>query len=1260
MVITLALVVMVTFLLMALYSRAIAGRQLSDAFASSEKATGIEQMATATILADLRQEIMAGSTATTSATSNSTTIFYPTTPAAAVPYRTSLITLSGSNQVNLVKWSVSGVPFFDQSATYNGTKIFSSTYPPSNRAAQVSTSWPTKEGRFVSAGRWNAPLLLTKTDLTSIAGPGVAPAWSGGNATFAPDWVYVTRNGSNPQAFSPDLPRGGSNPVLGRYAYAIYDEGGVLDVNVAGYPSSMDGAAIQKGSLGFASLRSVLTQAGFGNAVSASDALVNWRNAATLAGSGGVATRYYRYLFAPKQNFLKVSTDKDGQPDRAFVSRQALLNFMRNQWTDSMGTLAQRQNALQYLGTFSRDLQQPSYKPPQLTFPSPTYSGVALTIPDPSIADATQHPRPAILPRDQSTAGRNAVLKGGNNNAGLGLEDKINPAFLDVRVATGFTRASDGTTAKIGEPLVKYRFPLSRLAWLTCDGPAAGLPSGDSRYNADGTATKITQSFGLTWDATNKWWTYDPGNADGIYTLGALAALGVPREPDFIELLQAGINVGSLGKGVTEPSAGPLGNKMACARKKENDYNNGFNNELIPALPEFQVLQIAASIIDQADTDGYPTEIRMQSPVSGNTIAVYGDENLPLINRVFVQVATRASTGANDPGGFGFYFVPELWNPHQSSMPPPSGPTPTRFRIGMTCTNKQNIYSIHGFLGNGTTGTSNNWSFKYTDSSGAWSGMPGVSGNGTTSYTFDSTYPGFPFPAPTQVFENKLVPPSPKAGTTWEVSAFPLIKFDPWRNLTTTGNNTTGIFFPIPGQTDGVFTPTAPTSPTPGNATDSIQNAYKRITGNNTVGTATNPSSFPELTAFDVDFITSCPGFTFSLEFWDGSIWREFNTFSNIVNNGAVIFFGGSGASAYVRYMSQPGVDPRSDRFPQSRSMFSTITAGVTAPQGVTARPDYTGPGYHAGSYLLSGIESSPSPGWKNFSAPVSSNAPAYALGLISQNTIASKSFNSFDFNTFYADPDGVIRGGDAMYATVSDQDMVTTASNPNPGRPIILNRPFRSVGELGYVFRGQPFKTIDFFSNRINRPGSNANSGTDSGDTALLDVFCISEPSTDTNGMIAGALNLNTQNVPVLQALLSAGSKTALLDEAPGASASFLSPTDEQNIATKFVDATKTCPATNLSDIVSRVIQGQAIPSDPDCKFKRRREAPVRLLSAGTTTRVWNLMIDIIAQTGMLPPTATDLKDFTLQGERRVWVHLAIDRLTGKVLDSQIERVTE
>ena len=57
-----------------------------------------------------------------------------------------------------------------------------------------------------------------------------------------------------------------------------------------------------------------------------------------------------------------------------------------------------------------------------------------------------------------------------------------------------------------------------------------------------------------------------------------------------------------------------------------------------------------------------------------------------------------------------------------------------------------------------------------------------------------------------------------------------------------------------------------------------------------------------------------------------------------------------------------------------------------------------------------------------------------------------------------------------------------------------MLNRPFRSVAELGYAFRDLPWKTLDFFSNN-------------SADAGLLDIFTVNDGSQvlDSNGNIVG-----------------------------------------------------------------------------------------------------------------------------------------------------------
>ena len=66
------------------------------------------------------------------------------------------------------------------------------------------------------------------------------------------------------------------------------------------------------------------------------------------------------------------------------------------------------------------------------------------------------------------------------------------------------------------------------------------------------------------------------------------------------------------------------------------------------------------------------------------------------------------------------------------------------------------------------------------------------------------------------------------------------------------------------------------------------------------------------------------------------------------------------------------------------------------------------------------------------------------------------------------------------------------------------------------------------------------------------------------------------------------------------------------------------------------------------------------------TQTRTWNLMIDVIAQTGKYKPNAPDrtASNFIVEGEKRYWLHIALGRdLNGgnvDVLGAQLEEVTE
>jgi hypothetical protein len=80
---------------------------------------------------------------------------------------------------------------------------------------------------------------------------------------------------------------------------------------------------------------------------------------------------------------------------------------------------------------------------------------------------------------------------------------------------------------------------------------------------------------------------------------------------------------------------------------------------------------------------------------------------------------------------------------------------------------------------------------------------------------------------------------------------------------------------------------------------------------------------------------------------------------------------------------------------------------------------------------------------------------------------------------------------------------------------------------------------------------------------------------------------------------------------------------------------------------------------SATDRSINDRREAIARALADGTTVRSWNFTLDLVVQSGTLPPAATELEAFQPAAERRYWIHFAIDRITGRLLDVQWERVS-
>lgn len=360
-IIVLAFVVLLTALVVAFFSRSAVDREVVRSSLDEANAEILARSACDVIVGDFRQEIVNGSQ-----------------PVAFSRY-------TPSSNDNVVPQRSGNPPFgaatTDPVANLIRRSVFPDTMPPpgiSSRASQVnSTSDAAVNGRSIAISRWNTHYLLPLHDPTGASGsipksPIPPPNGPGDAAGFTPpDWVIVTRAG--PQSFpawSADLrdsSAANSNYAIGRYAYAVYDEGGLLDANVAGFPTSVNPSATdigRKGTIAFADL-SVLPTTGAGTMTAAAiNKLVLFRNYATT-GSNTTLQAAASFSAAGTQGFVdyflgnpQVGTSQNygmvrplkagGRTDQSFVTRAELIAFRNSTGIASL-------NTLQYLGTFSRE-----------------------------------------------------------------------------------------------------------------------------------------------------------------------------------------------------------------------------------------------------------------------------------------------------------------------------------------------------------------------------------------------------------------------------------------------------------------------------------------------------------------------------------------------------------------------------------------------------------------------------------------------------------------------------------------------------------------------------------------------------------------------------------------------------------------------------------------------------------------------------------------------------------------------------------------
>ena len=1271
-----------------------------------------------------------------------------------------------------------------------------------SHASAANSSTPSANGHFVSTARWNRHYLL----------PTAPPAGASSSSLNAstpvaaftpPDWVFVTAEKGPDVLSSPTTDGAGKVTVTGRYAYAIYDEGGLLDANHTGYPSTSTPSHIGgKPVPSYADLTQIPMAAAAQTFLTTAnvDNLLGWRNYATLQSTSSFPNlqpstsseaAYYGLFTANVANPTVTTaglaqvppTTWNNATDQMFLSRQQLIDYFTAAKLDP--------GYLQYLGTFSRSLNQPSYVQ--------EHSAVAL---DPPI-------RPAVL---SSSAGGNDAGDDSTNPS-----TNITPKFPLTRVINTFTRF-DSTKAVPGEPLIKKRFPLDRLAWLTYKGPSSSRntsasatsgPDGDigvlrnngitKEWLDQGTPKNIQTYFGLQWTPpsapTPGYWTYvhgSLGNSGSILnvnnpnkTVDVARLTGTnAREPDFFELLKASINPGSIAKSSLSASVNPPNDADALGAQ----YQRSADISLDAAI-----LQIGANIIDQFDADSFPTQINYNLGNSKLPGVVYGVENLPYISRlrsglirlVEADPPENLSSSVTDTMSFkntgvaALMYYPELWNPHDWS----SNSVNLTESLGAVGPQNFTVYAQTTSYG---TQQSDFLYAKGVKPSINPSDVPGTTqypsynANGATSPGFSSVY-GFPFSNATNSGggENRtlsmkntqmtFVLPTTSLGSG---TAFrePTILFQPgvptniqltspaltYSSAASNGlgdlSATQQFFAPAPGSglrsaVSGVIA--APQSASP-YTTIPLPQAILTLastSGRNPLRwldssvTATidpkNPKGFLAKGSYvadqtyygpvnDLTFILACDDGNGGMITYDtktlstegqpnGKLESEADTCFGL--NG-VTGPGGAQLDYGMRYFET--VDPRSARFGLLDSWVQQDTHSIppkqytefsnyqTADNSLFTRRETADPGdamydaFGAAPYSV-GDWFSTSMGWYRAGAPDSMYYWCYP-GLLSQNLpIAASGTPTFN----YSDADGVIRrasGGNAQSSSSNPNTGLpmagakgttnaaySSAGSPNipsrqmDSRPVILNRPFRSVAELGYVYSGTPWKNLDFFM-------------PESGDGALLDVFCVNDNS-DTNGLTAGQVNLNTHQVPVLQAILAGTTKdlwndaTALAGKPPATIVGSPNATTAQSIAQLLVTRTTQSPTSgpnvnkgpqplqNVSDLVGRWVSPMNAPSGgingmASCdgftgdltafttadtvlsSTQRFAESAIRSLANAGQTRVWNLMFDIVAQTGRFPNQASSLDKFNVEGEQHYWVHVAIDRYTGQILDKQVEEV--
>lgn len=1096
-VITLAILVLLTFLIVAFLLRSQTAVQLSASSNSEIKAGELARSAVEFIEGQLTAEVR-DPARSTPVPSTAPEAYLPKTASDQMPVKAGIPASSGRN---LVKMSSATDP-----ALYPGGRSVTSPASP-------ATSTPSVAGRTLDVDYW-----------FGTRGPRLGT--TAGNAL--PAWVYVTQSGGvEPLAFDKSKHgAGGADQVLGRFAFVLYDIGGLMDINLAGAPAGVPVATRELGGhLALANLT------GLGLTQEQIDKILQYRTPALANDAAGYVDHLFKPAVPPEFKPAQSGFRLVNEGDHPFLNRNQLVRFWQKQgWDETL---------LEKLTHLALDIEAPSYDPTIESFPDETGS-----------------------PSAYATYANQTI------NAPQRLAENVDA--------------------------VKKRFPLERINWLE------NKVNNSTDTSRDG---DIEDSFGLVWNAAEGSWDYTDGILDGglvefrIKTLAEVEA--EDREPNFFEMLKAAIYPGSLGS--SNPYAASAQAQQALA-----GFDMSAPQFLFDMNADLQIIRIGANLIDQWDADSFPTTIRV------NTVGFYGIEDLPYLSEISFKIhrstdITRTASGSmpsirdveQNPGAkYEQWMLFELWNPHQPSPnPSPNSLRPNAIRVRVP----SGTISSQARIKQGTTV---GWS--YTGGNrGYRKDFAGETLNPISPLDADSfRSPGYARNAVDPTFSSAL-----------NANGFLLNSF----------NQFEWIPGPRPTQADVGFVATL-IHQKPGNLVIALE--YQR---NGQWKPYSSFSGFPD---------------TPSLTGWNRGIGTEIEL--DFVNQNTPLGYPQAAPFIGLNSLRVNHPEPRSNRWGGSKGGETNNDQGLTTGQGFLStltRSQLTGSqsGYPAqyqvnvskGYDVNNGGWSGKSNGSGAFSIMLPVDSNIYFPGLLYKNDQASTVPHSYA-----PDPDGTTRRADGFFVPLNNNPAARTAPGAglaSTARPIILNRPFRTVGEMGFAYRDQPWKTLDLFS-----PGS--------ADAALLDYFTIADldatGETDDPPLVAGRISINTPYPEILTSLLTG------IARFPGlANPQPIDQATAAAIAQKIVTATSANPIRNRAELVSLL---DTLGSTSDLgTTKVEREAVIRGLGQVTQTRTWNFLLDLTAQSGRFPPNASGIEKFVVEGQKRYWIEVAVDRFTGQVVST-------